>query len=223
MACDTSGNPETGVISKNVAPESWALNSGNTYLSEISGYVDCSGDDRPRNRLGHNLANIEQVLSKALGPPETEVSTWSAFEVFVGYLVFDAWIANTDRHALNWGILSRGKEIRLAKSFDHGSALGSGMENHQLKKLLAHEAIESWSGKAKATRFENGHDQSLSDIALLGLAKVPRARLWLERLLAFDQDAIMDLLDGIPTLSGEARIFTSKLLITNRERLCHVN
>lgn len=28
-----------------------------------------------------------------------------AFDVFTGYLLLDAWIANTDRHPHNWGVL----------------------------------------------------------------------------------------------------------------------
>ena len=55
--------------------------------------------------------------------------------MFAGFLVFDAWIANTDRHAENWAVLTckRNGRRTLAASFDHGSALASGSQDEQLE------------------------------------------------------------------------------------------
>ena len=118
-------------MSANVTPNDWSLDSGDTLLSEFDGYISCAGDDRPKNRVGHNLANIACVLEDATGPPDTAYEGWSARDVFAGYLVFDAWIANTDRHAINWGVLTRQEDglQALAPSFDHGSALASGTQD----------------------------------------------------------------------------------------------
>ena len=116
------GLEDEGIISRNVTPDGWSLESGDTLLSEFDGYVSCASDDRPSNRVGHNLPNIHGVLAGALGPPDTAYAQWPAFDVFVGYLVFDAWIANTDRHAINWGVLTCDTDASkaLASSFDHG-------------------------------------------------------------------------------------------------------
>ena len=52
----------SGIISANVTPAGWAMNSGDTLLSDIPGYVSCAGAGRPGNRIGHNLDNIQSVL-----------------------------------------------------------------------------------------------------------------------------------------------------------------
>ena len=53
-------------------------------------------------------------------PPGME----AALDVFVGYIMLDAWIANQDRHHENWGAL-RSDKLRLAPTFDHGALLGA--------------------------------------------------------------------------------------------------
>ncbi len=50
----------------------------------------------------------------------------TARDVFVGYLMFDAWIANQDRHHENWGLVVTLETTHLAPSYDHASSLGSG-------------------------------------------------------------------------------------------------
>ena len=47
-----------------------------------------------------------------------------ASDLFLGYLLFDAWIGNTDRHHENWAIVQRGSARYLTPSFDHASSLG---------------------------------------------------------------------------------------------------
>lgn len=55
--------------------------------------------------------------------PFTSVDT--AVDVFVGYLMLDAWIANQDRHHENWGlVVSSEATTHLAPSSDHASYLG---------------------------------------------------------------------------------------------------
>lgn len=125
------GQKAEGIISQNVASDGWDLISGDSVLTECEGYVSIAGDDRPRNRPGHTISNIRTVLSGMGGPLDSDCADWRAEEVFAGYLVFDAWIANTDRHALNWAVMSREGTQRLAASFDHGSALASWYERWQ--------------------------------------------------------------------------------------------
>jgi hypothetical protein len=51
-----------------------------------------------------------------------------ALGAFVGYLLFDVLIGNTDRHHENWGIMVQRDQgrprLHLAPSFDHASSLG---------------------------------------------------------------------------------------------------
>ena len=52
----------------------------------------------------------------------------TAFDVFAGFVLLDAWIANQDRHDNNWSVLIPGTWPRpatlLSGSYDHASSLG---------------------------------------------------------------------------------------------------
>ena len=59
---------------------------------------------------------------------------------FLGFLLLDAWIGNTDRHDNNWGVLERsttdGPIRYLAPTFDHASSLG-----RELTDEVRHERL----------------------------------------------------------------------------------
>ncbi|WP_441432046.1 hypothetical protein [Arthrobacter sp. 2RAF6] len=214
---------EDGIISRNVAPKGWDLQPGNTYLSEFDGYLSCDVDQRPGNRVGHNVDNISQLLDGKFGPPDTAVADLPAFDVFVGYLIFDSWVANTDRHALNWGILDRKGMYRLAKSYDHGSSLASGASETRLQIILD-EGVEEWSQKATAHRFEDGKKKTLLDVAWEGLQlSSGQAREFLDRICSMERASWIEVLEGIPSMSEVAHRFTDELLAANRKRLCDGN
>ncbi|PYI69590.1 hypothetical protein CVV68_00290 [Arthrobacter livingstonensis] len=211
---------EEGIISGNVAPAGWNLQPGNTHLFEFPGYVNCDVDPRPRARAGHNLENISSLLNGKLGPPGSPMEDWPALEVFICYLIFDAWIANTDRHALNWGLLDMSGEHRLAKSYDHGSALASGLNEADLPIILA-GGLGPWCQKAYAGRFENGSKRTLVEVALEGLQMSSGpAREFLDRLASLKQGSWADVLASMPSMSEGARSFVDELLAENRKRLC---
>ncbi len=209
---------DEGIISRNVRPDGWDLHSGDVRLSEYPGYLSCSGDDRPKERVGHNLANIRSILN-GCGPPPGLPAECSAFSVFAGYLVFDAWIANTDRHAINWAVLDHDGEQRLAPSFDHGSALGSGVREAD----LAGQDPVTFAGRGKASRFEGGRRQTLVDLALLAVEQAgAQARDWVDRVARYDLARLDDLLDAARNtmrLSEVRRTFIRGILEENQRRL----
>lgn len=212
------GQSDEGIVSGNVTPNGWSMESGDTLLSEYEGYVSCSLDDRPRNRLGHNLANIGQVLADCAGPPGSSSEGRTALDVFAGYLVFDAWIANTDRHAINWGVLTCEEDGRqaLAASFDHGSALASGTQD---AKLVA-TTPEHYASRGFAGRFENGAKLPLTELALASVQMAgASAEDWLERLARVTPSEMAGIVGAIPSMSVERRTFLCTLLETNQRRL----
>ncbi len=156
-----------------------------------------------------------------LGPLDTSVDKWPAFDVFAGYLVLDAWIANADRHAINWGVLQSANAERLAKSFDHGSALGSGLtDENRLRFLRA--GIGSWCTKGVAQRFEEGRAVTLVDLALAAVAGgSERASEWVTRLAALERQQWQSVLTEMSALSVVERKFIDELLFENQRRLCH--
>ncbi|GAA1949321.1 hypothetical protein GCM10009798_05670 [Nocardioides panacihumi] len=212
------GEVDEGIISLNVTPDGWSMESGDTMLSEFDGYLTCANEDRPPNRIGHNLDNIAKVLAEASGPPGTSCEEWPAIEVFAGYLIFDAWIANTDRHAINWGVLTCEQDGRqaLAASFDHGSALASGTQDPRLDAT----SPEAYAMRGFAGRFENGAKVPLVDLALEAAARAGgRATDWQERLASVPAARVEELIGGIPGMSAERRTFLCTLLDINRRRL----
>lgn len=211
-------NDDLGIISRNVRPVGWELHSGDVRLSEFPGYVSCSGDDRLKDRTGHNLANIHSVLD-GCDPPPGLSEAHSAFSVFAGYLVFDAWIANTDRHAINWAVLECDGQRRLAPSFDHGSAMGSGIGE---SRLAGRDPVRFAAG-GMASRFEGGSQQQLVDLALAAVElSGPQARDWVARVVSCELARLDELLDAARNtmrLSDRRRTFIRGVLRENQRRL----
>lgn len=193
----------------------WELQSGDTMLSELDGYISCGGDRRPKNRMGHHLENIWSVLSGVRGPEGTHEATM----VFAGYLVLDAWVANTDRHAVNWALLldiTGAGPNRLAPSFDHGTAFGSGIADAQLDGRDGAD----FARRGRAGRFENGRDTTLVDFALEAVSKAGESgSRWIGALAAVEEDRVRAVIDAVPGMSDARRRFTLEALAENKRRL----
>lgn len=211
---------QEGVISHNVATRGSSLQPADVVLTEFPGYVSCASDRKMRERPGHNLTNIVALLDPMLGPSDSEVSTWRAFDVFAGYLAFDAWIANTDRHALNWAVLLSSDGDCLAPSFDHGSALGSGLDDDGRERWVS-RGLDGWCSRGLARRFEGGGSVTLVDLAVGALSGATRqAASWIERVGDLRRDQWQALICDIPGMSEVERTFVDEVLDVNRRRLC---
>lgn len=212
-----------GLISRNAKPHGWVMHGGGVFISEIDErYKPKTDSDPRRNRIGHNLDNIETVLRETEPPPGYGLTGLTAFETFAGYLLFDAWIANRDRHEDNWGILRDAYGTRyLAPSFDHGAALGTGLEDDYRQTLLETEGLEAWCRAPTAHRFEDCSDLPLVEIARQALArcKPSAATLWVNRLLDVTEAEMAHVLDRTPGLSDLTRTFTGEVLRINQERI----
>jgi hypothetical protein len=220
-------NAFDGCMSRNLRPESCQMQPGRAQLEKYSapGYVHRSkGKDHP----GHTLGNIRAVLSGALPPPGCALPfDGSAFDVFAGYVFFDAWMANQDRHDHNWSVLIPGTATagptRLSGSYDHGSSLGFSLRDARCEEMLATEGgVERWCARGQALRLEG--TPSLVDAALeaLGLAS-PEARThWLSQLAQVTDSDARRVMARIPRMSDAQRSFAVKLLEVNRRRLLDV-
>ncbi|MFY2861152.1 hypothetical protein ACOJVU_15660 [Mycobacterium sp. THU-M104] len=204
-----------GSISRDVRPGGWVLSAGASRLEEFDDTFDA---DTGR---GHTLEAIQHVLAGFGGPPETLYESWSAFDVFAGYLVLDAWIVNTDRHAKNWALVQAPSgAMRLAHSFDHGSALGSGYGEAVHQRALA-EGVDAWCRRGKATRFPDSGPVTLVELALQALqAASPTARgHWMNQMSQVSAQACDDIVEAVPDLSEVTRSFVAEVLAVNRRRL----
>ena len=214
---------EQGVISRNVSPPGHDLHDGDVYLSQVPGYArrpprfDSQGNQRGRVRsnVGYTLDAVNQVLDGMNGPPGWHQLT--ASQVFAGYLVLDALVANTDRHPKNWAVLERRSDgaLSIAPTFDHGSALGSGLTD---EKRAARDAA-TFCRKGMANPFASGGERLL-DLARRAVREA-NARFWLERVDQLTPEHFSYALDA-PSgrLSVVASTFMQQVLTINRERLC---
>ena len=116
-----------GVICPNFSPTGFRFVHGNELLARVM-------DAYPIKKFyGVKQYTLKRVLAIVGFPGLIKLPIgWEALpvrtpiEVFVGYLMMDAWISNQDRHHENWGfIVTPESTIHLAPSYDHASCLGS--------------------------------------------------------------------------------------------------
>lgn len=227
-----------GSISRSVRPAGYALWEGWFALevAEAPGYfrheegdpgVDPSRPDV--RRPGHSIANIRHSLEGYLPPLDFAGPDWfGAFDVFVGYLLLDALIANRDRHESNWAILLpelRGPEPRLAPSYDHASSLGFNLTDDRRLTLLDEPArLMKWVENGTAYRFEHvERPASLVDHAVAALATCTATvrEWWAERVRTVDLTAVFDALaaEASGPVSHPASTVAAAILKMNLGRL----
>ena len=208
----------TGSMSRDFRPRRWQRSPGAALLDEHDEEFD-----RDTCR-GHSLAGIRTVLDGVHGPPESQYANWAAFDVFAGYLLFDAWIANTDRHPLNWAVIqSPDGSVHLSPSFDHGSAFGSGGGEGHIATTLA-SGVENWCTRGRATRFDTAGITTLVDLAgdALGLAGPAAREHWRRQIAQVEAVSCDNIVARIPKLSESTRSFICEVLNINRRRLLDV-
>jgi hypothetical protein len=213
---------DLGLISRNVTPPGFNLNTGAAYLPEVEGYQRRpsagAGSDRGRMRLeeGYTLDAVQQVLEQVWAPPG--INDLTGFAVFAGYLALDALVGNGDRHPGNWAILERQSDgVRfLAPTYDHGSALGAGLTDDNRRA----RSPEAFARRGRANPF-TPRKQGLVDVALEAIAR-SGADLWLEQVETLDRDVIRQTLEAPEgRLSEVASTFMERVVLENQRRLCH--
>ncbi len=233
--CERDGR--RGSISRSVRPVGYALNEGRVILEREAapGYIPYA-EGRPAEdptrpdvrRPGHTLENIHLALA-AVGPPESfdGPPDLGGFDVFAGYLLFDALIANRDRHEQNWAVLTPdliGPVERLSPSYDHASSLGYNLSDEARERCAdAPSALRRFAERGTAWRFEHqGRPRTLVAHAVEGLliCAPAAAQWWKHRLASLDLAPVRGALDqGVPGMSAVAGKFVGGLLELNLRRL----
>lgn len=215
-----------GAISENLRPDSHDLHSGQVYMQArgVPGYVPGYVTGRP----GHSVENIRDVLDGALPPPGCTLPfEGTAFDVFTGYLVLDAWVANTDRHDENWSVLvprtSDGR-IRLCGAYDQANSLGYNVTDQQRERLLVEDRVEAWCRKGRAHRFEHIPGEAIptlvdTAVRALELASPAARHYWPERLRQTGSEDWRRVIDRVPRMSDLGRTFALSVLEVNRRRV----
>jgi hypothetical protein len=230
-------NGKAGVLSPSFVPEAGRLIHGNEL---IGGKVAKDQEDATL-RVYHQRSHTAAAVLGLLRLSTTVQLPWqaarvegiaSALHVFVGYLLFDTWIANQDRHSENWGLVRLRDVFYLAPSFDHGSSLARNLtdEDRQYRMTTKDKgaAIQKYVTTARSALYPlaplGEKVKALSTIDAFHIAWKMRpeaGRIWLGRLAAIPAAIIKDTIEGVPSelMSDLAKEFTLRLLEANRNRL----
>lgn len=213
-----------GAISLSLKPRPYQMQPGRVLLETRAapGYVHRSGG---MIHPGHSPDNIRAALEGVLPPPGCNVPFAStAYDIFAGYVLFDAWIANQDRHDHNWSVLSPATSeagpMRLSGSYDHASSLAFNEQDGRRETLLARPGgVEKWCTRGRANRFEGR--PLLVDAAAIALdrASCDARNYWLEQLEHIRDGQVEAILSRVPRMSDAARTFAVRVLEINRGRI----
>jgi hypothetical protein len=213
-----------GCISASLRPGSYQMQPGQMLLERCNapGYVHHStGKDHP----GHSPANIQAALAGALPPPGFDLPfDATAYDVFAGYVLFDAWIANQDRHDSNWSVLipdtATASPTRLSGSYDHASGLAFNEQDLRRETLLTQPGgVERWCAKGRANRFEGRPGLVAAAAEALALASAEAQAHWSRQLRQVSDEDARRVLARTPRMSDTARTFAGRVLEVNRRRI----
>ncbi|WP_280399069.1 hypothetical protein [Nocardia carnea] len=207
-----------GSISRDMRPEGWSWAPGAQLLAEVDSHFD------EKFCVGHTLEAVRDVLDGISGPYGGFYMGWSAFDVWVSYLLLDAWIGNTDRHAHNWGVVQHPAtgDIYLGPSFDHGTSLASGETDDRRATRVEEGSVTVWCARGRTKRFYGGEPHDLVDLATRALSMCSAAarQHWVGQLIAVDLDECRELVERVPRMSDHTCIFVQTAITLNRKRLC---
>lgn len=201
-----------GVVSQSVLDnEREVLVHGNELLAEIGAVAA-----NPHDRRGYSVESVARALD-GVGPPVPSDELTIAFDWFVGYLLLDAVIGNTDRHQDNWAAIRSPTGDRLSPSFDHASCLGFQISEEERLERLAGGSNRTIAGYAARARSKFEGQPSTVDAAVqaMTVAREPARRHWTEQVAHLQE--LMDVVDDLPDerMSAAAKRFAVALCAEN--------
>lgn len=221
-----------GVVSRNFCAKTDTLVLGNELLAEFD----------PAYATGVSMFHvsahtIERVLRTIQDRTPLLPIGWTApaqieypAQLFVGYLLLDALVGNTDRHHENWGMIrTPSGDVHLAPTFDHASSLGCHeLDDKRSERLHSRDAnftVEAFAAKARSALYrseEDRHPLLTREAFLLSARRFPSAgKYWLTR-LQDTGDAELDILvDEVPAgrITGISAEFAKRLILSNKTAL----
>lgn len=220
-----------GVVCRSMVPKSGRLIHGNELLARVV-------PEYPQTKFfhvrQHTVKRVLAVLRRFhIGLPlnwDGLAGVETAQDVFIGYLMLDAWIANQDRHHENWGIVATAnKTIHLAPSFDHASSLGRNETDEQRQERMDTKdqgrSIAHYVKRARSAFYHDARSPktllTVDAFSEAGKTRPLAADAWLERLKRVTSSDIQQIFDKIPEerITPVASKFAQRMLELNCERL----
>ncbi|MDE0066448.1 MAG: hypothetical protein OXN44_06210 [Acidimicrobiaceae bacterium] len=166
IAVDQRGpKPVCGTVCRTVLRDGESLVNGDELMGE------CGITVSHHHRESYTTEAAFQALCD-VEPPLDVAAGLSAWVVFIGYLVLDALIGNTDRHEENWCVISSveaGSQRRLSPTFDHASSLGFLLSDQDRQERLSskdsNRTPEAYADRAKTPFASKPHPIEVVDNA----------------------------------------------------------
>lgn len=129
----------------------------------------------------HNFQLVAHIFE------DQKVENW--LQEWMGILLFDAIIANTDRHQDNWQIVKFAGDLRnfVSPAFDNGTSLGYNFRNGHLAKKL--KELDSYAKKGTHhMRWHVDDSRKAGHFELLQklIAEYPETKCMMQKYLAHD-------------------------------------
>ncbi|MBT9438629.1 MAG: hypothetical protein GAS50_05505 [Desulfobacterales bacterium] len=229
-----------GVVSPIFVPENGRLIHGNELLAKIVDHYPTTKSYKIREyKLTTVLASLKALknnVSLPIGYYGSDTIK-NVSDLFVGYLMFDCWISNPDRHHENWGLVFDGeqKSVHLAPTYDHASGLGCRVSDEECNKRLTTKdtrySVSAFVARTKSAFFGQGMKQLKIIGAFEVAAKFNKlaGNYWVEQLNNIETENIVQIFHKIPNhlISKSSINFAVKMLHENKNRLLetigHIN
>jgi hypothetical protein len=231
LATETDGE-RPGVLCESCAVRPVSLVLGNQLmLARDPKYPAEEG--RKYKVREHTVDAVAEAVATLELPPATWTNALppgieTALDVFAGYVMLDAWIANQDRHHENWGALRDGQTLHLAPTFDHGASMARNISDEERHERLTsrdrNRQIPLFARRARSAFYSDAAAaKSMTTVAAWRAfaQKAPGAAAWLKPLGLVDRAAVDKVLAEVPPnrMSGVGHDFTLELLLENQKRL----
>jgi hypothetical protein len=223
-----------GVITKTIVPDGGRLIHGNELLSKFN---DNSYDkEKTFKNISYTVKAVVTVhrMIQLFSPRlprhwgrHDNIS--NPLDMFIGYIMLDALIANQDRHHENWGYIITGNELTLAPTFDHASSMGrSESDTTRNEKLTTRDKrgdLDQYAQRAKSSFYTTEQPERLIGTvdAFIEFAKYSKAAasFWRTKLDAITEDSLNSIFSDIPDglISPIAAEFAIRLILNNKSRL----
>jgi HipA-like C-terminal domain len=208
--------------------ERMSLLHGNELLLELDPKYPSARSYRASE---HTPARVEHALSVhavelPTVPTPLPAGVTDAMGLFVGYLLLDALIGNTDRHHENWAVVversaSGARHLELAATYDHASSLGRELDDAKRLGRIQSDKLRGMQGyveRARSALYRAAGDSkplSPRDAFLAAGELRPSARdAWLARCKTLGAEALVAPLDALPPDSAsEAGVAFARKLI----------
>ena len=225
-----TGTP--GVISETfLLPMQTLVMGSHVLLKKNANYPE---NERYKLRQ-HTVRAVEDAIADCERPlpaftQNLPMGISTASDVFVGYVMLDAWIANQDRHHENWALVYDENDLRyLAPTYDHGASLARNLTDEDREDRLStsdsQRKIPAFCRKARSAFY--GQETDVKPLftfdAWLAFAKNNplAAGIWKQCLCGITDENVYRLIDEVPAdrMSNVCREFTFQLLMENRKRI----